>query len=107
MNLLEKIDMFLLSEAKVSISPYLKSVMKKQDAFSDDDITKIIKKLKTTKTNAKISLAVSSPDMKKKYLTISKNSDDDIDEVVSGLKSLGYKINNTKKDGGIVYVYFE
>jgi len=105
MGLLEKMDMYLLSEAKTQVSPYLKSVMKKQTAFTDDELTKLVKGL-TNIVDSKISIAVSS-NGKTKYLTVDSKESDDKNSVESKLKSLGYKISNDKVDGGITYIYFE
>jgi len=103
-TLLEKIDMFLMSEGKVKVSPYLKSVLNKQDEFTDDDIEKLQKGL--NKAKGSISIAISSPYTKGgKYIIV--NSEEDADYATGALKKIGYTVTNTKNDGGKVFIYFK
>ena len=105
MNLLERIDMYLLSEAKTTVSPYLKSVMKKQDAYTSDEIDKLIKGIKSDKS---VSLAISTPYTKgKKYLIVKSTDNSDIEDVSNSVSALGYKVKSKKNDGGITYIYFD
>jgi len=103
-TLLEKIDLFLLSEGKVTVSPYLKSVMAKQDEFTDDDIEKLQKGLSNVK--GAVSIAISSPYTKGgKYIIV--NSEEDAEYAERNLKRIGYTVTNTKNDGGKVFIYFK
>ena len=105
-TLLEKIDLFLLSEGKVSVSPYLKSVLKKQSAFKDGEIDKIINGLKNA--DASISIAIGTPYTKgQKYILLDGNDDVVISKVEKDIKDMGFVVTNTKKDGGKTYIYFK
>jgi len=102
MDLLQKIDMFMLSEGKTTVSPYLRSVMDKQNAYSDADVKALIKKL----DGDSVSIAISTPYTKgEKYVLVDDN--DNVDTIAGKIASLGYKVTNKKSDGGKVYIYFK
>ena len=102
MDLLQKMDMFLLGEEKTSISPYLKSVMDKQDVYVGTEVNTLVRKL----SGDGASIAISTPYTKgEKYVLV--NDDDNVDAVAGKIASLGYKVTNKKSDGGKVYIYFK
>lgn len=106
MNLMEKIDMFLMSEGKVIVSPYLKSVMGKQNDYSESEVSDITKKLSNTGVSA--SVAISVPYTKGgKYILVNSDDDGDIKAISGELTNMGYKVGNKKKDGGKTFVYFK
>jgi hypothetical protein len=111
MELLEKIDLFLLSEGKVNISPYLKSVYTKQDMLSKEDAEAIQKGLTKIGSDAKFDITIAAPLGKgKPYIRITDFDDDaeaEAKKVSAVLTKNGFKVVKSEKgDGGAWTVVF-
>jgi hypothetical protein len=104
MQLLEKMDLFLLSEGKAKISPYLKSIFNKQDMLSKEEAEAIQKDLNKIGSDAKFDISIAAPLGKgKPYVRITDFDDDPEEEakkVSAVLTKNGFKVVKTEKGDG-------
>jgi formyltetrahydrofolate synthetase len=112
MQLLEKIDLFLLSEGKANISPYLKSIYTKQDFLSKEGAEAIQKGLSKINTDAKFVITVGVPLGKGKPYVVIKDFDEDPEseakKVSAVLTKNGFTVVKSEKgDGGSWVVRFK
>jgi hypothetical protein len=111
MNLIKKIDMFLLGEAKTKITPYLNSVFNKQDMISKSQAEQLVKDLDKVAKDISYRINISAPLGKGKPQIIIKatsKGDASIDKAKNVLSNNDFKIISSKQgDYGFWIIIFE
>jgi predicted RND superfamily exporter protein len=110
-----KFKKYLISESKMSMSPYLSSIIKKNDKLTPEDAKKIIDAFnKEPLQTAKLSLSIDHT-TGKPYVSFTtkdrKYPDDEKDSFVKStkkiLKPLGYNVTDNKVVSQQLNVYFK
>jgi len=111
MDLIKKMDMFMLNEAKTKITPYLNSIFSRQDKISKEQANTLSKELDKVKDNdISYLITISNNGEKLPYIVIKGKGDQEVaaDKVKNVLSNNGWTATVSEKgDAGAWVVRFK